>query len=72
MAKEASKESESKKAEPKKVEPKKVDEVLMSTTQYFDQFHSEVHPYSRAFVYPKYYGILKSRNEWNKILEGII
>ena len=57
------------KPEPK-VKEKRVLKVLMSTNQYFRDFRNDVHNYTRAYVYPSYRGILKSREEWDKELEG--
>ena len=48
----------------------KAEEVQMSLEKYFKDFRSEVHPYTRAYVYPKYHGILNSKKEWDEELKG--
>jgi hypothetical protein len=41
-----------------------------SLTQYFNQFRSDVHEYTRAYVGASYHDIIMTKDEWEIELKG--
>lgn len=60
-----------KREEPKprvKVAPKK-EGVRMLISQYFKKHKLDIHPYTRAYHEATYYGIMKTKDEWDSMLK---
>jgi hypothetical protein len=45
-------------------------ESIISLMKYFEIHRPEVHPYTRAYIEAAYRGILKTREEWDAVVDG--
>jgi hypothetical protein len=42
---------------------------MMVSSEYFDKYHPELHPYVRAYISGSAYDTIKSRSEWDSLVK---